>query len=76
MRRLVACMLGGAALLPVAPAYAADALKFGPPPAWVHPQPVPAAKPTDAPVALLLNDEQIAFERGPRASTIFSQATD
>lgn len=50
--------------MPSAPAHAADALKFGPPPAWVHPQLIPAAKPTDAPVALLLNDEQIVFERG------------
>lgn len=47
-----------------APVHAADALKFGPPPAWVHPQPIPAAKPTEAPVSVLLNDEQIAFEHG------------
>jgi len=47
-----------------AAAHAADSLKFGPPPAWVHPQTIPAAKPTDAPVATLLDDAQIAFERG------------
>jgi len=64
VRRLVMCFLAGAAFLPATPAHAADALKFGPPPAWVHPQTIPAAKATDAPVSVLLNDEQIAFEHG------------
>lgn len=56
-------LLAGAALW-APPAIAAEALKFAPPPAWVHPQPLPAAKPTAAPVAVLLEDQQIAFERG------------
>ncbi|HEY7005708.1 MAG TPA: DUF3857 domain-containing protein [Sphingomicrobium sp.] len=46
------------------PALAAEALKFGPPPAWVHPRSIPAAKESAAPVALLLEDEQVAFEHG------------
>lgn len=50
--------------MPAAPVHAADALKFGPAPSWVHPEAIPAAKPTDSPVALLLNDEQIMFDRG------------
>src|SRR6185437_11291383 len=54
------------------PAFAADALKFGPPPGWVHLQTVPAAKPSEAPVALLLNDRQISFERGK--ITVFAEA--
>jgi tetratricopeptide (TPR) repeat protein len=57
-------LLAGTAALPATSVHAADALKFGPPPAWVHPQAIPAAKPTDAPVVLLLQDEQIAFDRG------------
>ena len=64
MRYLVASLLGGTAFLSAAPVCAADALKFGPPPAWVHPQVIPPAKPTEAPVSVLLNDEQIAFDRG------------
>jgi tetratricopeptide (TPR) repeat protein len=47
------------------PASAADALKFGPAPSWVIPTPVPdASTKTDAPVTLLLSDQQIAFESG------------
>jgi tetratricopeptide (TPR) repeat protein len=64
-------LLAGAALS-ANPAFAADALKFGPPPAWVHLQTVPAAKPSEAPVALLLNDRQISFERGK--ITVFAEA--
>ena len=45
-------------------AVAADALEFGPPPAWVHQQPVPAGDRTDAPVAILLNDQQTTFDHG------------
>jgi tetratricopeptide (TPR) repeat protein len=56
-------LLAGAALW-AHPAIAADALKFGPPPAWVHAQPIPAAKASDAPISLLLNDQQIAFDHG------------
>ena len=59
-------MLSGAILLPACPAFAADELKFGPPPVWVVPQPIPPAptKATEAPVALLLRDEQIRLEPG------------
>jgi hypothetical protein len=56
-------LLAGTALQ-AGPAPAADALKFGPPPAWVRPEPIPAAKPTEAPITLLLSDQQIGFERG------------
>jgi tetratricopeptide (TPR) repeat protein/transglutaminase-like putative cysteine protease len=63
--RLLPVLLAGAAFTGGTSAYAADALKFGAPPSWVVPQPIPAgAKPTDGPVAVLLSDEQIAFEPG------------
>jgi tetratricopeptide (TPR) repeat protein len=47
-------------------ARAADALKFGPPAAWVVPAAIPATAnaPADAPIAVLLADQQIAFEPG------------
>jgi tetratricopeptide (TPR) repeat protein len=64
VRRVILVLLAGTTAVSATAAHAADALKFGPPPAWVHPQAIPAAKPTDAPVALLLQDEQIAFESG------------
>lgn len=57
-------LLAGTSVFAGAPAHSADALKFGPPPSWVHQQAIPAAKPTSAPVSLLLNDQQIALERG------------
>jgi tetratricopeptide (TPR) repeat protein len=53
------------------PAFAADALKFGPPPAWVRAQPIPAAKATQAPLTVLLNDQQTTFEHGK--ITVFSE---
>jgi tetratricopeptide (TPR) repeat protein len=56
-------LLAGAALS-AQPAIAADALKFGAPPAWVHPQAIPASKPSEAPISLLLADQQTTFERG------------
>ena len=46
------------------PAIAADTLKFGASPGWVHPQVIPSGKPSDAPIALLLKDEQVRFDRG------------
>lgn len=54
------------ALFISASAHAADALKFGAPPSWVVSTAVPpdANAPAEAPVAVLLNDEQIAFEKG------------
>lgn len=63
MRHVRIFLLAGAALW-AHPAFAADSLKFGPAPAWVHPQTVPAAKPTEAPVMLLLNDQQAHLEPG------------
>jgi hypothetical protein len=56
-------VFAGAAILPH-PAQAADSLKFGPPPAWVRAQPIPQSKASDAPVAFLLNDQQIALDPG------------
>lgn len=52
-------------------ALAADALKFGPAPAWVHQQALPPAKPTDSPVEILLHDQQIAFGHG--ATTTYTE---
>lgn len=63
--RLPVMLLCATAFSAAVPAYAADALKFGPPPPWVVPQPVPTnVKQTDAPVAVLLTDEQIALDPG------------
>jgi tetratricopeptide (TPR) repeat protein len=63
--RLPVVLLAATALTAALPAHAADALKFGPAPSWVVPQTIPSdAKKTDAPVALLLEDEQIAFDPG------------
>lgn len=52
------------------PSIAADALRFGPPPSWVVPQTIPgaSAKTADAPVAILLTDQQIQFEPGKTTS--------
>src|SRR4051812_18691569 len=68
MRGFVITLLAGAASLPSTSAFAADALKFGPPPEWVRLQPIPNSKPTDAPVAILLNDQQLWFEGGKSTS--------
>jgi hypothetical protein len=62
--RQVRILLFAGAALCARPAMAADALKFGAAPAWVHPQAIPTAKPTEAPVSLLLNDQQVALEKG------------
>lgn len=62
MRKLF--LLSGVALVTPTAATAADQLKFGGPPAWVRPHEIPAGKQTEAPIALLLSDEQIAFEPG------------
>jgi hypothetical protein len=63
VRHVGTFLLAGAALW-AGPAFATDALKFGPPPPWVHLQTIPIAKPTEAPVALLLDDQQISFAPG------------
>ena len=57
-------MVSAVVLAGASPAPAADALKYGPPPAWVVAQPIPEAKPTDAPVNVLLSNAQIAVEPG------------
>lgn len=56
----------GAALIPLTAANAADQLKFGKPPEWVVPQVIPAAggKSPAAPIAIVLQDQQIRFEPG------------
>ncbi|HEY6662801.1 MAG TPA: DUF3857 domain-containing protein [Sphingomicrobium sp.] len=64
MRGIGLLMLGGAGLGAASPALAADALKFGPPPAWVVPQPLPPAKPSDAAFKVLLSNAQIAVDPG------------
>jgi tetratricopeptide (TPR) repeat protein len=48
------------------PAFAADALKFGPVPPWVVPQVIPAPSDTakDRPLAVLLHDQQTMLEPG------------
>jgi tetratricopeptide (TPR) repeat protein len=59
-------LLSGSAALWAHPAFAANALKFGSPPDWVHPQPIPdtSTKNADAPIAVILKDEQLRFDRG------------
>lgn len=63
--RHIHILLAGVAFC-ASPALAADALKFGPPPAWVVPQPMPQGptKAANAPAALLLRDEQARLEPG------------
>jgi tetratricopeptide (TPR) repeat protein len=64
--RSVNILLAGTALAIAGGARAADELKFGKPPAWVVPQPIPASsdKTASAPVALLLTDQQIQLRLG------------
>jgi tetratricopeptide (TPR) repeat protein len=66
MRRWLLC----SALAVASPAIAADELKFGKAPSWVVPQAVPtdAGRPSEAPVALLLNDQQVRLEPGKTAT--------
>lgn len=71
VRRYQILLFAGGAALSIGPALAADALKFGPAPNWVRQQPVVAASAKgnpDAPVAVLLKDEQIRFDRGKTIS--------
>ena len=62
--RSVQMILFAGATLGTRPAFAADALKYGPAPAWVQRQPIPTAKPTEAPVLVLLGDQQTSLEPG------------
>lgn len=63
-------LLLAATALAGSPAFAADQLKYGPPPGWVIPQAIPqqSSKATDAPVAVLLSDSQVYFETGKTTS--------
>lgn len=65
MRYSILCS-AAAILIPLSPACAADKLAFGKAPAWVIPQAIPAesTKSAQAPVAMLLSDQQIQFEPG------------
>ncbi len=69
--RLIGWLLGTAVVLTAGPALAAETVKVGPAPAWVTLQAIPQTKPTDAPVAILLNDEQISFNSG--TTTVFAE---
>src|SRR6478672_7482502 len=64
MRFIHLALLAGAAAVPVSAVSAAEALKFGPAPSWVAPRAIPDSKPSDSPVAVLLNDQQTNFEPG------------
>src|SRR5579875_2511085 len=64
MRVLRALLLAGVASVSSTALRAADDLKTGPIPPWVHPLTIPAAKPGDAPIQLLLKDDQILLARG------------
>ena len=66
LRRIRLILLAGTAAIASSPAIAADALKFGAPPAWVVPQIIPPAsdKARDRPVAMLLHDQQTMLEPG------------
>lgn len=63
MRHFKIVLLAGSALW-AHPAIAADALQFGPAPAWVAPKQIPDTKATEAPVALLLHDQQTSLAGG------------
>jgi tetratricopeptide (TPR) repeat protein len=56
------------------PAYAADAVEFGPPPAWVQPIRIPPGKSSDddASVRALLEDSQVYF--GPDGESYYFQS--
>ena len=64
MRGIGVVMVSGALLGIASPAFAAEALKFGPAPAWVQPAAIPDAKPTEAPYMILLSDQQMRFDQG------------
>lgn len=53
-------------------AFAAGELKFGPPPAWVQSHSIPDKNnaPSEAPIALLLSDQQIKLEPGSTSTFV------
>jgi tetratricopeptide (TPR) repeat protein len=57
-------LLCGVAAVPAYPAVAADVLKIGNAPDWVVPRPIPDARPSNAPTAILLSDQQTRFDEG------------
>ena len=69
MRHVRILLVAGAALF-ARPAIAADALKFGPAPAWVVPHSIPdkATNAANAPAALLLIDQQAQIAPGKLTS--------
>ncbi|QIL02563.1 DUF3857 domain-containing protein [Sphingomonas sinipercae] len=64
--RKILFLLAGASCIGSQPAYAAEVLKFGPAANWVVPHPVPLASTVakDAPLAILLSDQQVRFDPG------------
>ena len=64
MRSAAILAATGSALALASPAFAGETLKYGAVPSWVVPQSIPNPKATDAPVAMLLQDQQIALEPG------------
>ena len=64
MRSAAILAATGSALALASPAFAEETLKYGGVPSWVVPQSIPNPKATDAPVAMLLQDQQIALEPG------------
>ena len=73
MRSCLKLLCSLAVLSSASAAQAADALKFGEPPEWVTPAAIPETSNTlpDAPIAILLADQQIALE--PGKTTIFNE---
>jgi hypothetical protein len=73
MKVLLAALVATSAL--TGAAYAADKPLIGPTPVWVKPvAPLPApAKPDEAPVRVLLSDQQMALE--PGRQTVYSETT-
>jgi len=68
--RSVHLLLASAALMVTTSAQGADELKFGKAPAWVVAQPIPTspAASADAPVAVLLSDQQVQLQPGKVAT--------
>lgn len=68
--RFVRAAFAGLLLSASSAAMAADALKFGAPPAWVLPAKLPPSTgpASEAPIAMLLNDQQIHFASGQQTT--------
>ena len=69
MRRIAFCMAGA---MIISAAHAADTLQQGAPPPWVKPVALPPASQADeAPVKVLLADQQVRLQ--PDEQTIYSE---